>query len=331
MEYSKQELLSMYFHLVNGRIFTEKMHQAVNDGYIRTSYHTAYGEEAYQVAAVSALRPDDWVVMSHRTQPAAIMRLDLYGYIAEIFGKRDGLHRGCGFDLHISDMHGPGHVGIRMATLGSNAPMYVGFSYALKKKGNQQISMLFVGDGAMSEGTCYEAMNIGSLYHVPMVLVIDNNKWAMTTPLCRQSVNPDISDRAKAFQLPTFIVDGSDMIALRKTMDQAVEIARGNQMVVVEVKNERWGAHYYGQTNAYRDDMEQISADIQNRDPIKLYEQYLLENAVCDEAYFDDVKQKCSDTIDEAVRKAAAAPLPTMEDVYQKSCVYTMPETGGDL
>lgn len=77
--------------------------------------------------------------------------------------------------------------------------------------------------------------------------------------------------------------------------------------------------------------MEQINADIQNRDPIKLYEQYLLENAVCDEAYFDDVKQKCSDTIDEAVRKAAAAPLPTMEDVYQKSCVYTMPETGGDL
>ena len=77
--------------------------------------------------------------------------------------------------------------------------------------------------------------------------------------------------------------------------------------------------------------MDQINADIQNRDPIKLYEQYLLEHGICGEDYFADVKQKCSDTIDDAVRRAAAAPLPSMEDVYQKSCVYTMPETGGDL
>lgn len=331
MEYSKQELLDMYYHLVNGRIFTEKMHQAVNDGHIRTSYHTAYGEEAYQVAALSALREDDWVVMSHRTQPAAIMRLDLYGYIAEIFGKRDGLHKGCGFDLHISDMHGPGHVGVRMATLGSNAPMYVGFSWALKRKGKQQIAMLFVGDGAMSEGACYEAMNIGSLYRVPMVLVIDNNNWAMTTPLSRQCVNPDISDRAKPFRLPAFIVDGSDMLALRKTMDQAVAIARENQMVVVEVKNQRWGAHYYGQSNAYRDDMAEIEACIKHRDSIRLYEQYLLENGVCDGAHFARVKEQCAKAIDEAVQRAATAPLPTMEDLYQKRCVYTMPETGGEL
>lgn len=332
MEYSRDVLLDMYHHLVRGRIFTEKMHQAVNDGHIRTSYHTAYGEEAYQVAAVSALRDDDWVVMSHRSQPAAIMRLDLYGYTAEIFGKRDGIHRGCGFDLHISDMHGPGHVGVRMSTLGSNVPMYVGFSWALKKKGKQQIALLFVGDGAMSEGTCYEAMNIGSLYHVPMVLVIDNNNWAMTTPLSRQSVNPNISDRAKAFDIPTFIVeDGSDVIALRKTMDRAVEIARGDQMVVVEVKNKRWGAHYYGQTNAYRDDMDEIADAMENHDCIKLYEEYLVKNGICDETHFEKVKAGCAEEIDEAIHRAADAPLPTIEDVYQKNCVYTMPETGGDL
>lgn len=331
MNYSKQDLLDMYYHLVRGRIFTEKMHQAVNDGHIRTSYHTALGEEAYQVAAVSALRNNDWVVMSHRSQVAAIMRLDLYQYTAEIFGKKDGMHRGCGFDLHISDMKGPGYVGVRMATLGSNVPMYVGFSWALKRKGEGQVSLLFVGDGAMSEGTCYEAMNIGSLYKVPMVLVIDNNGWAMTTPLERQSVDPVISNRAKAFKIPTFVVDGSDLITLRKTMDEAVEIARPGQMVVVEVMNKRWGAHYYGQTNAYRDDMDEIKDAMENLDCVKLYESYLLDNGVCDEEHFTQVKTECTKEIDDAVERAAAAPLPTIEDIYYKANIYTMPETGGDL
>lgn len=331
MEYSKQELLDMYYHLAKGRIFTEKMHQAVNDGLIRTSYHTAYGEEAYQVAAVSALRDDDWVVMSHRSQIAALMRLDLYGYTAEVFGKKDGLHRGCGFDLHISDMTGPGHVGVRMSTLGSNVPMYVGFSWALKQKGKGQVALLFVGDGAMSEGTCYEAMNIGSLYHVPMVLVIDNNGWAMTTPLSRQSVDPDISNRAKPFHIPTFIVEGHDLMALRKTMDEAVAIARTNQMVVVEVKNTRWGAHYYGQTNAYRDDMDAVQDAMEHKDCVKVYEQYLLDNGICDEGYLTGVKEECTKLVDEAVARAAAAPLPTEEDIYYKENIYTTPETGGDL
>ncbi len=331
MDYSKEALLAMYEHLVRGRIFTEKMHQAVNDGYIRTSYHTALGEEAYQVAAVSALRPDDWVVMSHRSQIAALMRLDLYRYTAEVFGKKDGLHRGCGFDLHISDMTGPGHVGVRMSTLGSNVPMYVGFSWALKRKGKGQVALLFVGDGAMSEGTCYEAMNIGSLYKVPMVLVIDNNGWAMTTPLSRQSVNPNISDRAKPFQIPTFIVDGADLVAIRKVMDEAVSIAREGQMVVVEVKNKRWGAHYYGQTNAYRDDMDEVKDAMEHQDCVKLYEQYLLEHSVCDQARLDAVKDACTREVDDAVARAAAAPLPTVEDIYYKANIYTTPETGGDL
>lgn len=331
MDYSRQDLLDMYYHLVRGRIFTEKMHQAVNDGHIRTSYHTALGEEAYQVAAVSALRGDDWVVMSHRSQVAALMRLDLYRYTAEIFGKRDGMHRGCGFDLHISDMTGPGRVGVRMSTLGSNVPMYVGFSWALKRKGKGQVALLFVGDGAMSEGTCYEAMNIGALYKVPMVLVIDNNGWAMTTPLERQSVDPDISNRAKAFQMPTFIVDGSDLMALRGTMDEAVALARPGRMVVVEVKNRRWGAHYYGQTNAYRDDMDEVREDMERRDCVKVYERFLLEGGVCTEEHFAQVKEECAAMIDDVVRRAAAAPLPTVEDIYYKENIYATPETGGDL
>ncbi len=331
MEYSKQDLLDMYYHLVNGRIFTGKMSQAVNDGHIRISYHSAYGEEATSIAVVSALRKTDWIVQSHRVQPASIMRLDPYKFICELFGKRDGQHFGTGYDFHLSDMAGDGRLGVPMATLGSVVPMYVGFAWALKQQKKDEIAVVFQGDGALSEGVCYEAFNIGSLYKVPMILVINNNNWAMTTPLNRQCVNPDISDRAKPFNIPTQIVDGSDLLALRQAMDKAVVLARNNEMNVVEVKNLRWDAHYVRQNSSYRDDMDEIRDAMVNKDCVKIYENYLLKKNLIDQEYIDKLKKDCAAHIDELIQRAAACEYPRFEDVYRKECIYTMPETGGDL
>lgn len=331
MEYSKEELLKMYKDLVRGRIFTEKMHQAVNDGLIRLSYHSAYGEEATSVGVVSALRSTDWIVQSHRVQPASIMRLDLYKFICELFGKRDGQNMGTGYDFHLCDMKGSGHLGVPMATLGSVVPMYVGFAWALKYQKKDQVAVVFQGDGALSEGVCYESFNIASLYHVPMILVINNNGWAMTTPLSRQSVNPDISDRAKPFHIPTQIVDGSNLLEIREAMDKAVALARDNQFNVVEVKNLRWGAHFVGQKDDYRDDLDVIEDAKAHKDCVKLYEDELLRRGLIDQAFADSLRAQCSAEIDEAVRRAAQAPYPTFEEVYPKNHIYAMPETGGEL
>lgn len=331
MEYSKSELLDMYYHLLSGRIFTLKMHQAVNDGLIRISYHSAYGEEATSVAVVSALRKTDWIVQSHRVQPASLMRLDPYRFVCELFAKKDGQNLGTGYDFHLCDMKGPGRLAVPMATLGSVVPMYVGFAWALKHQKKDEIAVVFQGDGAMSEGVCYEAMNIGSLYKVPMILVINNNNWAMTTPLSRQSVNPDISDRAKPFYIPTQIVEGSDLLALRRAMDKAVEMARNNEMNVVEVKNHRWGAHFVGQNAAYRDDMDEIKDAMENKDCVRIYEDHLLKEGLIDRIFIDTLTKRISEDIDAVIKRAAAAEYPCFEDIYAKDHVYTMPETGGDL
>lgn len=331
MDYSREDLLRMYKNLVRGRIFTEKMHQAVNDGLIRISYHSAYGEEATSVGVVSALRDTDWIVQSHRVQPASIMRLDLYRFICELFGRRDGQNLGTGYDFHLNDMKGPGHLAVPMATLGSVVPMYVGFAWALKYQKKDQIAVVFQGDGALSEGVCYESFNIASLYHVPMILVINNNGWAMTTPLSRQTVNPNISDRAKPFRIPTQIVDGSKLLEIREAMDRAVAMARNNQFNVVEVKNLRWGAHFVGQKADYRDDLAEIEDAKIHRDCVRLYEDELMHRGLITPEYSRTLREECAAEIDAAVQRAAACPYPSFEDVYPKNHVYTMPETGGDL
>ena len=329
--YSKEDLLYMYDNLVYSREFSLRMVQAVNDGLLRTSYHTCFGEEALYVAVGSALRPTDWVVQGHRTQPLDLMRLDHYKFIAELLGRRDGPNRGAGFDFHLCDMTGPGRIGLSIGTLGSCVPQYVGFAYGLKVQHKDEIVALVHGDGGWSEGTVYEAMNIGSLYKVPMVLVIDNNGWAMTTPLERQTVHPDISDRGKAFDIPTQIVDGHNILEIRAAMDKAVEMARNNQINILEVKTKRWGPHYIGQPIQYRNDMEEIEEDMKNHDPLVIYEQYLLEHGVADEAYFEAKKQESRDDIEMNIAKASKAEFPTFEDIYSKSNIYTQPETGGDL
>jgi pyruvate dehydrogenase E1 component alpha subunit len=259
------------------------------------------------------------------------MRLDRYKFVAELFGRRDGQNRGAGFDFHLCDMSGPGRIGLSIGTLGSPVPQYVGFAYALKVQKKDEIVVVIHGDGGMSEGTCYEAMNIGSLYGVPLVLVIDNNEWAMSTPLSRQSNNPNISDRGKPFNLPAQIVDGSDIIAVREAMDVAVVLARKNQMNIVEIKNKRWGPHYIGQNEAYRHDMDDIEKSMKNRDAIKIYEARLLEEGVCDDVYFEKMKKKASEEIEELIMRASKAEYPTFDDIYKKEHIYMTPETGGNL
>ena len=196
MKYSKEELLKMYYHLARARVFTLKMHEAVNAGYIRSSFHTPYGQEAISVAAVCSIGDNDWIVPTHRGQCISIMRFDMYQFIAEVFGKRDGVEKGVAFDFHCSDFGEGKRVPSPLAVLGGVVPTYVGFAWSLKAQKKDEIAVVFTGDGACSEGAVYEGWNLAALYKVPLIHVIENNQWAMTVPLERQTANPDIAEKA---------------------------------------------------------------------------------------------------------------------------------------
>lgn len=330
--YSNDELLKMYYHLKRGRIFTLKMHDAVYRGLIRSSFHTPYGEEAIGVAAMSALTEKDWWNGGHRLQTAYIMKYDLKGFIAELFGLEDGLFHGSAFDYHLGDYKDDGvHKVYGLGTLGGTVPMNTGFAWSLKHQGKEGIVLIGHGDGGCSEGTVYEAWNLAALNKVPVVYLIVNNGWAMSVPLKRQTAVPDISKKAEACGLPAQIVDGNDILAVRHALDIAVEKARKFEPNVVEVKTLRWEAHFVGQGNDYRDDKELVEEYKENNDCVKRYEAYLLEKGIIDQAYIDKQAEEIAAEIDLAIEEAGKSSKPKFESIYSKDFIYANPETGGDL
>ncbi len=331
--YSNEELLKMYRNLKRGRIFTLKAHECVNNGLIRSSFHTPYGQEAVGVGIASALKENDWINLKHRLQTAMIMKFSLEEFLGELFGLKSGYVNGSGFDFHLCDYDENGrHVSGGTAVLGGTIPLNVGFAWARKRLGKDDVCVIACGDGECSEGGTFEGWNIAALYQVPAVFVIDNNQWAMTVPLERQTANPNICEKAAACGIPDYqIVDGNDILAVRKAMDDAIELARKGTPNIVEIKTLRWDAHFVGQGNDYRHDKDMIAESMKNDDCVKRYEEYLLTNGIVDQAYIDKVATEVEDEIDTAIKNALAAEKPSREDIYRKEYIYATPETGGDL
>ena len=330
--YSNEQLLEMYYHLKRGRIFTLKMHDAVYKGLIRSSFHSPYGEEAVGVGIVSAMQKKDWMNLTHRLQTGYLMKYELTPFIAELFGLKGGLKHGAVFDYHLSDYSENGtHELFRLGTLGGVVAMSTGFAWTRKQRGLGEAVVIPHGDGGCSEGVVYEAWNLAALYKLPTVYVINNNRWAMTVPLRRQTANPIISEKAAACGLSTQVVDGNDILAVRRAVEIGLEKARNFEPNVVEVNTLRWEGHFVGQGNDYRDDKDAIAEGKEHNDCVKRYEQHLMEKGLIDQEYIDQQAAKIEEEIDAAVEAASKSDKPAFSDVYRKEYVYANPETGGDL
>lgn len=331
MKYSKEELLNMYNHLARGRVFTLKMHECVQAGYIRSSFHTPYGEEAASVGIATAMRNTDWLGTTHRTQPAAIMRYDIYQYIAEIFGKADGMFRGSTFDIHTSD-YDKGKIPAAVGTLSTSLGNHVGIAWQEKRNGTDNIFVALGGEGGWSEGICWELLNMAALYEIPVVFVVNDNGWAMTVPVERQTANRDFAQKAEAFGVKAFKADGTDVLSVREAADEAINYTRStSKPSFIHMTSIRWDAHFVGQGDDYRDDKEEVAKAKEEKDCLKNYEAYLLENNICDQTYMDKIKNDFAAELDEMIARAVEAPLPDVAEVFKKEYIYASPETGGDL
>jgi len=330
--YSDKELLDMYYELKNARIFTLKMEDAVYKGLIRSAFHTPYGQEATGVAVIRAMKDSDWLGYTHRLQLALIHRYGMQPFMAEVFGLRDGCLCGSAFDYHLGDLREDGVRVLPMpGTLGSGPPVHAGFAWQRKRMGKDDVIVDVSGEGCCSEGTVYETWNIAALQKLPMLFVIENNQWEMSVPIKRQTANYNICEKAGACGLPYKIVDGTNILELRKAIDEGIAKARKCEPNVVEIKNLRWGVHYLGMPGDYRDDLELVEAAKRDKDPVKIYEKYLLDKGLIDQAYIDKVAAECTAEVDRCLEAAAKSEKPTFDDIYRKEYIYANPETGGDL
>ncbi len=280
----RQDLLAMLRQIMEIRALENNIADLLGKAVLKGASHLYAGQEAVAVGAVAALRDDDLITSTHRGHGHAHAHGDKAAktpeakqehynkMMAEVLGRSGGYCKGKGGSMHIADvLHGNlGATGI----VGGNIPVAVGAALAQKMQGTDRVVVCFFGDGASNEGTFHEALNMASLWNLPVIFVAENNMYAMSVPWAKASKRPDIADRACAYGIPGQVVDGMDALAVRGAVATAVERARrGEGPTLIECKTYRWYGHSHSDPKAYRTRDEE--AAWRKRDPIHVLKENL--------------------------------------------------------
>ncbi len=315
---TREKLVEMYEKLVEIRFFEDKVFELYGQNLVPGTIHLYAGEEAVAVGACSALGRTDYITSTHRGHGHCIAKgADLRRTMAEILGKKTGYCKGKGGSMHIADFS----IGMLGATavVGAGLPIAVGAGLSAKLRNTDQVVVCFFGEGASNQGTFHESLNMASAWKLPVVFVCENNLYAMGTRQSRIMNVEDVAKRAVAYGISGKSVDGNDVIAVYEATRDAVEFARkGEGPTLIECKTYRRRGHSRVDPARYRPKEE--VAEWLRRDPIKRFEDYLLQNDVLTEEELQSVKAQVADRIDDAVKFALESPYPApeeaLEDVY---------------
>ncbi len=225
------------------RRFEERAAEAYAMGYIGGFCHLYIGQEAVGTGALSVLRDDDYVIASYRDHGQALARgVPPRAIMAELFGRADGVAHGKGGSMHLFDRERNflgGH-----GIVGAHIPIATGVGFAIKYRGGDQVCLCFFGEAAVNGGAFHEALNMAALWKLPVIYVIENNRYGMGTALERASAINDIAERACSYDMPNEVVDGQDVLAVREAVAQAVQRARAEHVpTLIEARTYRFMGH----------------------------------------------------------------------------------------
>ncbi len=308
------ELVELYRTMARIRAFEEQVIDAYNARLVPGSTHPCIGQEASKVGAVSALGPEDLVLATYRGHGEAIaLGVDPTAVMTELMARAPGLCRGKGGSMHLSDPER----GLIMtnAIVAGHIPIAGGVALSCKHRETGQVVACFFGDGASCEGEFFETLNMAQLWQVPLVLVCENNGWAISVPTSVSQATPDIADRARGFGMPASVVDGNDVIAVRGAVAAGVDRARaGGGPSFVECKTVRWERH--SALSAGADPVEGRRA-WQRADPIPRFRAALLAWSVADGDTLAGIDAEAAEEAVEVRRLAEQAPFPSPDSVYE--------------
>lgn len=295
--FSREEETAAYREMLLIRRFEEKAGQLYGMGLIGGFCHLYIGQEAVVVGMQMATRPGDQVITGYRDHGHMLAcGMDPKGVMAELTGRRGGYSRGKGGSMHMFSIEkgffgGHGIVGAQVA-LGT------GLAFAAHYRGNGAVSLTYFGDGAANQGQVYESFNMAELWKLPVVYVIENNRYAMGTSVERSSAQQDFSKRGISFGIPGEQVDGMDVHAVREAGQRAIDWARGgNGPYILEMQTYRYRGHSMSDPAKYRS-KDEVQKMRDERDPIEQVRDRLLANGWASE---DDLKK-----IDSEVRRIVA-------------------------
>ena len=304
-------LLSMYESAATIRRFEQRAIEQYRLGNIRGYFHPYLGEEGIAVGAISALEPDDYIVSTHRGHGHAIAKgHDPKRMMAELFGKETGYCRGRGGSMHVASrsIRNLGANGI----VGGGLAIGDGAALAIKQRGGKQVVVAFCSDGSAANGIWHESMNLAAIWDLPVIFVLENNQYAVSTPI-RDSARVDqLSERAAAYGMPGCTVDGNDAAIVYGAMQEPLRRARaGEGPSLLECMTFRHGGHHVNDPGLY------LPADQLKRwkdhDPLIVLRERLAKAGV-DEGAVTAVDERVEVVMDEAVAFAEASPNPSVED-----------------
>ncbi|GBD30196.1 Acetoin:2,6-dichlorophenolindophenol oxidoreductase subunit alpha [bacterium HR32] len=313
-----ERLRAMLATMLLIRAFEEKAEELYGLGRVHGTMHLSIGQEAVAVGVCEALRPDDYILSTHRGHGHCLAKgADVRRMMAEFLGKETGYCRGRGGSMHIADVEG-GNLGAN-GIVGGGLPIATGVGLSIQVRGSGQVCVAFFGDGAANEGAFHESVNLASIWDLPVVFVCENNQYAMSMPV-RQSMRVErVSDRACAYGIPGRTVDGMDVLAVFEAASEAVERARaGGGPTLLECVTYRYRGHSKSDRQRYRT-REEV-ARWRAQDPIERLRRLLEEQGLVQPGEFDALAAAAREQVEEAVRFAEASPEPDpstlLEDVY---------------
>lgn len=312
-----QELVSdLYRKMMRIRRFEEEAARLYTEKKIGGFLHLYIGQEAVAVGSISILEPTDYVMTAYRCHGHYLARGgSSRAGMAELFGKETGCAKGRGGSMHFYDVEKRfmGGWGI----IGAQCPVAAGLAFAEKYMGNKSVTLCYLGDGAINIGPFHEALSLAALWKLPVVYIIENNYFAMGTPLEKTFPTDDLSIRALGYPMARDSVDGHDVFAVRASVHTAVQRAREHNLpTLIEAKTYRYRGHSMADPAKYR-----TAADLENwrsRDPIKTLGEKL--EALGLKSIREKIDLEIEDEIQDAVRFAEESPFPdtstAMDYVY---------------
>jgi len=312
---TRDEALAQYRAMLLIRRFEERCAQIYVEGKIGGFLHLYIGQEAVAVAAMSLLRPDDYFITSYRDHGYALARgTDPRPLMAELWGKIGGISRGKGGSMHFYDVP-TGNFG-GDGIVGGHLPVAAGMGYAIRLRGTDQCVLCFFGDGAVNEGAFHEALNVSALWGLPVVYVIENNRYGMGTSLDRASSVKDLYQRGSAYGIPRRDVDGMDLLTVKEALGEAIDRARKDkQPTLLEVETYRYRGHSMSDPGKYRT-KEEVE-EMMRHDPILRFGKLLKEKHKLPEAELEAIDQDVLAQVADAVRFADQSPWPAPETLYE--------------
>ena len=326
---TRETLRWMYETMVNVRNFEERLLELFNAGRIGGVLHLYIGEEACAAGVCANLRLTDYLLTSHRGHGHMLAKgASMDRMMAELFARETGFNRARGGSMHVID-RSKGVLGAN-GIVAAGVPIAAGAALAAQMRGEDRVTVCFLGDGAVNHGAFHEGLNLAALWNLPVVYVCENNLYAQFTPQRLHAKSADLYKRAVAYDIPGAQADGQDVLAVYEVASEAIERARtGGGPTLLELKTYRYTGHAISNPICAIGRPDEEVEAWKRRDPIEAFERYLLDNGLFSREELQAMCTIAATRVDAAVEFAESSPAPAPETALED--VYTVLPAGAVL